>query len=199
MILIKLGGSLFRYIREISIELKRHKNILIIPGGGPFSRFVRNLYEKRILDEETSHILAILAMEQYGYYINKHLNFNKIYDLRNIKLPGIIFPYEILKGDDFLEKSWRVTSDSIACYIAYKLNIDRVIKLTDVHGIYNKGKIIDRISAKDLLSMKFKPVDDMLPHLIIRFKIYFQIINGRDLEIIRRAILGENVGTIIYP
>lgn len=104
-----------------------------------------------------------------------------------------------MKGDDFLEKSWRVTSDSIACYIAYKLNIDRVIKLTDVHGIYNKGKIIDRISAKDLLSMKFKPVDDMLPHLIIRFKIYFQIINGRDLEIIRRAILGENVGTIIYP
>lgn len=199
MILVKLGGSLINFLDKISSELKRYKNLVIIPGGSIFSRFIREVQKKYYIKDDTAHILAILSMEQYGYLINEYLNFNLVYNLEEIKPPCIIMPYNILKDDDFLEKSWNITSDSISCYIAYKLGLRKVIKLTDVDGIYLKGRLVDKIYSEKLLEMKFKPVDEYLPIYIKKFGIHFQIVNGKRVETVRKALSGEDIGTTIYP
>ncbi len=199
IILIKFGGSLIKYAYKICKYLKKYKNIVIIPGGSIFADFIRDVYDEYKLEEDVAHILAILSMEQYGYYLNKFLSFYQIFDLNKIRLPGIIMPYNILKDDIFLEKSWKITSDSISCYLAYKLGIRRVLKITDVDGIYIRGKIIKKITSDDLIKLKFKPVDDYLGKYIKKFKITFQIINGRNFKILDDAIRGRDVGTIIIP
>ena len=99
------------------------------------------------------------------------------------KIP-LILTYELMRKEDPLKHSWDVTSDSIACWIANKINAKLLI-LTNVDGIYrgnissNNKKLIKSINAKNLLFFKETCIDKCLPKLLIKYHLDCFIINGK--------------------
>ncbi len=102
MIVIKIGGSLIQRGRELVREILEYSNsedetIVIVPGGSIFADTVRRISA----DEEAAHWMAVLAMEQYGYYLGNG-NEAKLIDNLNVHGNGayILLPYNLLKTND---------------------------------------------------------------------------------------------------
>jgi len=92
---------------------------LIIPGGGTFADDVRAAN----LDDDTSHWNAINSMNRYGRFLS---TFGvKITDEPEIPQSSIqiLMPERVLREEDSLPHSWEVTSDSIALWIAERLEV----------------------------------------------------------------------------
>jgi len=111
-------------------------------------------------------------------------SFDEIEKVHNLNKTPLLLTYELLKKEDPLKHSWEVTSDSIACWIANKLNAKLLI-LTNVDGIYrgnissNNKKLIKNIKAKDLLFFKETCIDKCLPKLLIKYHLDCFVINGK--------------------
>jgi|Deesub1362B_J571_1020462.scaffolds.fasta_scaffold00013_207 hypothetical protein len=194
MFVVKIGGSLFREGRRLVKYLKDHskevnERILLVPGGGIFADFVRSLE----LDEETSHWMAILAMEQYGYYLSSGIvpaypefTEEKIY---------LLLPYKLMRERDPLPHSWDVTSDSIAAWIA-SLTSSKFIRATNVDGVIINGRVIPQIKASELPK---GATDNFLPKFLMKEKMSCAVVNGRFPERVIEAMKGNIIGTLITP
>lgn len=135
---IKIGGSLYKskylvqWLDAISECL--NKNIVIIPGGGPFADQVRLADEKFSLDPNHSHNMAVLAMQQYGYLLASSCP-----DLATARSTEQIFkswseskaviwePYEMVRDQCTLDKTWDITSDSLAVWLTSILEIKNLL------------------------------------------------------------------------
>jgi aspartokinase-like uncharacterized kinase len=197
MILIKLGGSLIQSARTIVKDLIGYTNstsetIVIFPGGSIFADTVRRVNP----GEESAHWMAVLAMEQYGYYLADGTGTELIYSL---EIPDkgtyILLPYRILKEKDELPHTWDVTSDTIAAWFALHLGA-RFIKVTDVDGIYLGGMLQKELRAEEIIG-KETCVDTELPIFLMRHKINCEIINGNYPGRLVNALKGNIIGTVV--
>ncbi|VVB85778.1 5-(aminomethyl)-3-furanmethanol phosphate kinase [uncultured archaeon] len=197
MIVVKLGGSLIHRARGLVREITEYskasgKEILIVPGGSIFADMVR----KANPSQEAAHWMAVLAMEQYAYYLRDGSE-AKLTDNLEIKAKGtyILLPYALLKKKDELPHSWDVTSDTIAAWVAKQLGA-RFIKATDVDGIYLGGILKKEILAAELAGME-TCVDAELPHFLMRNNMECEVINGDCPGRLIKALEGNPVGTLI--
>ncbi len=196
MIVVKLGGSLIHRARELLNEIIEYSNaagekILIVPGGGIFADTVR----KMNASEEASHWMAVLAMEQFGYYIGDDTNVKLTESLEFDEKVGILLPYRLMKEKDELPHSWDVTSDTIAAWVALKLDA-RFIKATDVDGIYIDGVLQRELSASEITG-KETCVDAELPRFLMKNRMNCEIINGNCPGRLTSAFLGNVTGTLV--
>jgi hypothetical protein len=157
--IVKIGGSVGEKINEIIEELKNAgKNILIVPGGWIFADLVRDVDGMKRLKPSISHWMAIAAMEIYAHYIsNFGVKVIEVDTAENIEISGVgvLLPYGLLRKCDELPHSWDVTSDSVAVWVASKLG-SKVVKITDVDGIYLDGELIEEVDASFLMKRRFK-------------------------------------------
>ncbi len=202
-VILKLGGSLLEAAPELLKQLysrvqDTYLELLIVPGGGPFANLVRSLDMQHGLGEDAAHWMAVLAMEQYAWYL-----------MDRTGLPGttepeacqermaIVQAYRPLQERDELEHCWDVTSDTIAAWFAYKCGA-RFIKVTDVDGVLIDGEMTGEISAAELEKMGTTCADIRLPAFLKRNKMDCLVINGKYPERVWAGILGLNVkGTLI--
>ncbi len=197
MIVIKIGGSLIHRGRELVREIAGYSNameetILIVPGGSVFADAVRRVGAT----EETAHWMAVLAMEQYGYYLGDGNNAKLIGSLDILEKGAfILLPYALLKKNDELPHKWEVTSDTIAAWIALKLRA-RFIKVTDVDGIYLDGELKKEIEASELVG-KETCVDAHLPYFLMENKMDCEIINGNCPGRLKTTLKNNVIGTLI--
>lgn len=196
MIVVKLGGSLIHRARELVNEITEYSNatgekILIVPGGGVFADTVR----KMNASEEASHWMAILAMEQYGYYLGSGTEAKLTDSLKTGEGVSILLPYALLKKKDELPHTWDVTSDTIGAWVALQLGA-RFIKATDVDGIYINGVLVNELEASELIG-KETCVDAQLPHFLMKNKMNCEIINGNCPGRLTSALRGNLTGTLI--
>jgi 5-(aminomethyl)-3-furanmethanol phosphate kinase len=212
-IVIKVGGSLALYpeaLRNFCIEISeisKEQKLIVVPGGGEFADVVRRLDKRFHLSCNMSHKMAILGMDQYGLLLSDlmpgSVTIDKIEEVNRLldfdKLP-IFLPSNLLFREDPLENSWAVTSDSIAVYIAKRLQVTKVFLVTDVDGIYSNDpkavsdvKLIKDLSAGDLLAMnKRTSVDKELPNLLLNTTINCYVVNGFFPERIRSILVGQD-------
>ncbi|MCZ7381528.1 MAG: amino acid kinase [Candidatus Methanoperedens sp.] len=197
MIVIKIGGSLIQRGRELVREIIEYsksedETILIVPGGSIFADTVRKINAT----EEAAHWMAVLAMEQYGYYLG---NGNDVKFIDNLDIHGkggfILLPYNLLKTKDELPHTWDVTSDTIAAWVARKLRA-RFIKATDVDGIYLDGTLQKELEASELVG-KETCVDAYLSHFLMENKMDCEIINGNCPGRVKTALKSNVIGTLI--
>jgi 5-(aminomethyl)-3-furanmethanol phosphate kinase len=159
---IKVGGSLSRgkglpaLCEEISRLGKRHA-LLIVPGGGDFAEQVREADRRFRLDASAAHSMALLAMDQYGYILNQLIADSCLTaDLdcaRKSAESGrvaILLPSAIVVKEDPLPYSWKVTSDSIAAWLAQRTGCRRLILLKDVDGLVNSNGVIEEMTVEEL-------------------------------------------------
>jgi aspartokinase-like uncharacterized kinase len=197
LIVLKIGGSLFDSGRELLKQVaEERKDVLVVPGGGAFADKVRDIYSRKSLSDDAAHWMALLAMDQYGVYLADDTGI-PLADTIDGSGTRIALAYEILRQDDALPHSWDVTSDTIAAWMAYKSD-SRLVKATDVDGIFRDGRLLESISAGELRSMGETCVDKALPGFLIEHGMDAFVVNGRCIPRVLAAVRGENgMGTII--
>lgn len=135
---VKIGGSLLG-----SPELERwlglfakfsDGNIIIVPGGGVFADAVRDAQKVSKISDACAHKLAVLAMDQFGLLLanmNPDLAVARTemeIDERTWQHRCIVWlPSQMVLADDSIPKSWDVTSDSIAAWLAEKVDAQQLV------------------------------------------------------------------------
>jgi aspartokinase-like uncharacterized kinase len=177
----------------ISYLVEAQVDALVVPGGGPFAETVRRYTAH--LDETTAHWMAVLAMNQYGFYLAAP-ELAVIEDISTIKSGiSILLPFKMLFEHDPLPHSWIVTSDSIAGWVAHQLKANLVIA-TDIDGIVLAKKLVSRVEAQELKAETC--VDAFLPQLLDIHNLNCTIVNGQHFQRVLDAIQGrDTIGTKI--
>jgi aspartokinase-like uncharacterized kinase len=210
---IKVGGSLaedpaaLRALCNKLGEIAKKHRIVVVPGGGKFADVVRDFDRRYALSADISHRMAILGMDQFGLLLSQIIPnscatylLNDAKQFSEIRVVPIFLPSRLMFQDDPLEHSWDVTSDSMAAYIAGRLNMDKVILVTDVDGIFTSdpkkhsdAKLINELSASELLrEIQRTSVDRFLPKLLLEIQIDCYIVNGKYPERIEAILAGQH-------
>ncbi len=192
MIVLKVGGSLFDRAEDVLKRvLSTGMDVLIVPGGGPFADMVRGVGERKGLSDDAAHWMAVLAMEQYAYYLSDKAGIELAPLLAKKKGVRILLPYGVLKRQDELPHSWDVTSDTIAAWAAMK-TASPMIKATDVDGIILNGRLQEAVKASDIKGVE-TCVDRALPDFLIRHGMDIFIVNGLVVGRLESALKGNQV------
>ncbi len=142
---VKIGGSLYRskdlpkWLNAIGNHTTH--NIVIVPGGGPFADLVRKVDKEFNLEQARVHDMAVLAMQQYAHMMAsicpKLQLVASLEEIHNNWEQGkalIWEPYQMVRQDCELEKSWQITSDSLAAWLAKYLSANYLlfVKSTEI-------------------------------------------------------------------
>ena len=133
MWVIKLGGSLAAAERLPQLlrclAAAGSGRCVLVPGGGPFADAVRVAQRQWRFDDARAHHMALLAMVQYGLLLTG-LNpaLQAAPDPATIRAALAAGRLPVWTGvtaalaDPGLEASWQLTSDSLAVWLARRLN-----------------------------------------------------------------------------
>jgi len=117
-------------------------------------------------------------------------------------------PSKLFLSEDPLENSWDVTSDSITAYLAGRMNIDKILFVTNVDGVYTKNPktqpnahLLKKVTVQDLLKLTDRTsVDKFLPNLLLKRPLMCFVVNGFFPERVVALLAGrEAVSTEIRP
>ena len=168
MWVVKLGGSLLG-----SPALKRWLDalnsfsdgkVVIVPGGGIFADAVRESQLMTGIDDATSHKMAVVAMDQYatlmcGLNPSLTLASNELEIAeRGWQHQAIVWkPSEMVLADEGIAMNWDVTSDSLAAWLATKLNAQHLILIkSDLSRYQYKTEVsIDSLVRDQLVDASF--------------------------------------------
>jgi aspartokinase-like uncharacterized kinase len=132
---VKLGGSLagsddLRFWLEILADA----NVVVVPGGGPFADQVRSAQQRWSFDDRTAHAMALLAMSQYGLMLSGLCpGLGVAGDAAALSAfvesgrSAVWLPDLSLANDSEIPASWGVTSDSLAAWLAGRLNAPNLL------------------------------------------------------------------------
>ena len=191
---LKVGGSLIAVARGLVRALiDAGVDCLIVPGGGPFADTVRQ--HRYMLDDTTAHWMATLAMNQYGWFLSSAgAPTTNIID--NVCGVHVLLPFDEMFAHDPLPHSWEVTSDSIATWVAHRLNANLVVA-TDVDGIYVNRRLAASIDARAINGQTC--LDAVCPSLLASYGLKCVIINGKHHDRVIAALNGiQTRSTIVY-
>jgi aspartokinase-like uncharacterized kinase len=129
------GGCLDAVLAAVATAGRGHR-VLVVPGGGPFADAVREVDVRMKLSDATAHWMALLAMDQYAHLIASRLADSVLVTKRHeigaaIDAPArripVLAPYRWLREADPLPHEWSVTSDSIAAWVATRVDARRLV------------------------------------------------------------------------
>jgi 5-(aminomethyl)-3-furanmethanol phosphate kinase len=163
-VVVKLGGSiafsphLHAWISALAACAGR---VIIVPGGGPFADAVRSAQSGMGFDDQTAHHMALLAMEQYGRALtslNGLLAAAESTDIIRRELSAgkvpVWMPARMALAANDVARSWDVTSDSLAAWLAGRLGARRLILIK--HVPFRCGRVrCDDLVAKGVVDKAF--------------------------------------------
>jgi aspartokinase-like uncharacterized kinase len=138
MWIVKLGGSLAHDERlarwlQMLAELGGGR-VLVVPGGAAFADAVRAAQARWRFDDLTAHNMAVLAMAQTAHLLHalepRLVLVSEEQDIRRAQHAGqaaLWMPLTLLRDAPDMLTSWDVTSDSIALWLARRLNAERLV------------------------------------------------------------------------
>jgi dihydroneopterin aldolase len=181
-VVVKLGGSLAfsQHLRVwISGLAACPGRAVIVPGGGPFADAVRSAQTRMGFDDRAAHHMALLAMEQYGRVLISLNGVLAAADSADVirrqlaagKVP-VWMPARMALAADDIARSWDVTSDSLAAWLAGRIGASRLYLVKHVplrsgrvrcDDLVAKG-VVDKAFARQLRSSNleaalFEPAD----------------------------------------
>ena len=196
---IKVGGSMGQSRKLVNLMQRlsglgpRH-GILVVPGGGAFSNAIRE-YDRRFgLDTDASHWMAILAMDQFGHLISSMIPDSELVqglaDARKVLAAGrlpVLLTYNLLFQTDELPRSWDVTADSIAAWVAGLSGAKQLVLLKSVDGLFSDDpcshagvELLEKFDLKQLILCK--GVDRYFASILKKYRLDVWIVNGKHPE-----------------
>lgn len=154
---IKIGGSLYDspYLIEWLNVIDQYSSaeIVIIPGGGPFADLVRRTDEKYQLNPIHSHNMAVMGMQQYAFLLASLCpmmiltkTINEVHAAWEKSKVAIWEPYKMISEECELEKTWDVTSDSLAVWLANKLGVKNLLLVKSSEYVLEEKDISELIN-----------------------------------------------------
>jgi|SRR5665647_838619 len=138
MWVIKLGGSLLgspELLKWLEV-LTRHGDgkIVIVPGGGIFADAVRESQKLSNSSDVVAHKMAVMAMDQYAVLMTG-LNPALVTAESELEIAErgwqhrtvVWMPSKMVCADETIPANWQVTSDSLAAWLASRLNAQQLI------------------------------------------------------------------------
>lgn len=135
--MVKLGGSyalsplLGGWLRAI---VGAAGPMVVVPGGGLFADGVREAQKAMQFDDDAAHDMALMGMAQFGRALAglaSGLMFAPDLDTIRAALSRgsvpVWSPWPMLRGHADIPRSWEVTSDSLALWLATALGAGRVV------------------------------------------------------------------------
>ena len=140
MWVLKLGGSWIKNPKLKSliklINLHNKNVIALVVGGGLFADSVRQAQKHIGFDNSLAHNLALNCTEFYAKIIKSFCenielvtNPEKLIIGKKLK---IWTPYKYLEEKPLIDKNWNSTSDTIACWLARKIQAEGVIMIKSI-------------------------------------------------------------------
>ena len=208
---VKVGGGLGRgagddALRALCTALgalgERHR-LLVVPGGAWFADAVREADRRFALTAATSHHMAVLGMEQFGWLLSELIpGAERCADPARAPIgrTAVLLPAALpLEG---LPAAWEVTSDSIAAWVAEKAGAGRLVLVKEVDGLFAQwpaqGDPIGAMTAAELGALRPAGVDEHLPAVLERASFETWVISGREPERLAELLeRGATMGTRI--
>jgi aspartokinase-like uncharacterized kinase len=192
MWIVKLGGSLSRDARllrwlQMLAELGGGR-VVVVPGGAAFADAVRAAQAHWGFDDLTAHNMAVLAMAQTAHMLHALEPRLVLVDdeegIRRAQHAGqavLWMPLSLLRDAPDMITSWEVTSDSLALWLARRLNAERlvVVKACAV----KRPHTLQELTAMGLIDRRFDQWADGAAFPI-------EVVECDDLERVRDALLG---------
>ena len=184
-------------------ELGERHPLLVVPGGAGFADAVRDADRRFRLRAATSHRMAILGMEQFGWLLGDLIpGAVRSSDLAQVHAGCTTVLLPAALPLDRLPASWDVTSDSIAAWVADQVGAERLVLVKEADGLYAnwpaRGEPIGHLSVAELAALRAGGVDEHLPTVLSSAGFETWVIGGRDparlAELLDR---GTTVGTRI--
>jgi aspartokinase-like uncharacterized kinase len=215
---VKVGGGLAREAGDDALrtlcraigDIGARHPLLVVPGGAAFAEAVREHDMRFGLQPATSHRMAILAMDQFGWLLSDLIPggvpCTKVAASVRGRIP-ILLPAPLLASDP-LPASWEVTSDSIAAWVAGAANAGRLVLVKPVEGLYRDwppdGKPIARLSVDELTELRAAGqaagVDRYLPEALRGAGVEAWVIDGRKpARLVALLEHGSTQGTLVTP
>jgi aspartokinase-like uncharacterized kinase len=207
---VKVGGGLGRGAGDFALRAlctalgrlgERHP-LLVVPGGAWFADAVREADRRFALPATTSHHMAVLGMEQFGWLLSELIpGAERSAEARagagrtTVLLPGAL-------ALDRLPASWQVTSDSIAGWVAGEAGAGRLVLVKEVDGLFAdwppRGEPVARLTVAELAALRSGGVDAYLPTVLEDARFETWVIGGRDPRRLTELLdRGMTVGTRI--
>lgn len=155
LLIAKLGGSLHA-APQLSRWIAALKNwpgrLTLVCGGGPFADTVRNTQPKMGFTDATGHAMALLAMEQYALALAELFGLDLAatkadIDALHVKgQPALWRPSAMVAAATGIAADWRVTSDSLAAWLAHETQASLLllIKSVDVAPALTTEELVAR-------------------------------------------------------
>jgi aspartokinase-like uncharacterized kinase len=192
---VKVGGGLAREAGDDALralcgriaEAGTRHPLLVVPGGADFADTVREHDRRFGLQPQTAHRMAILGMDQFGWALSDLIpGAARCVGLRSVGDRGVsvLLPAALLAERDPLPRSWAVTSDSIAAWVAGAAGAERLVLVKPVAGLYRSwpsaGEPIARLTVDELAALRPAGVDEHLPAALRTAGVETWVIDGRD-------------------
>jgi aspartokinase-like uncharacterized kinase len=192
-VVVKLGGSVIRsgeLTAWLDIIAASPVPVVAVPGGGALADEVRTCQTKLGFGDTIAHRMALLAMDQLAWAVagtRPGFTVGATEDeLRGALERGhmaVWAPYAAIAGRTDIENSWRLTSDSLALWLAARLAAPRCYL---IKSIARQGT---RLGAESLA--REGVVDEAFPAMLKEIGIACFLL-GRDDRQAFAASLGEN-------
>lgn len=166
MWVVKIGGSLLG-----SPELKGWLDtltqygdgkVVIVPGGGIFADAVREAQLKSSIDDLVAHQMAVVAMDQYATLMTG-LNEDLVVASSELEIAergwqhrAVVWkPSAMVLADKDLPMNWDLTSDSLAAWLASKLNAEHLLVVKSISVVDVKSLDVKALMSDGLVDSYF--------------------------------------------
>ncbi len=204
---------------SISNELKEMRDlgieIAISMGGGNLFRGIDS--DASGMDRSTADYIGMLATLMNSLFLQDSLERIGIPSrvLSSLQMQSVAEPYIRRRAIRHLEKGRIIilacgtgnpffSTDTAAALRAAEINADILLKATKVDGIYNGDPLIDKASTKydeltymDVLRDDLRVMDASAISLCRDNKLAVLVFNILEKGNMKRAIMGEAIGTIV--
>jgi len=192
-VVVKLGGSVIRspaLAGWLDAIVARGARVVIVPGGGALADEVRSCQHQLGFGDASAHRMALLAMDQLAWAVagmRQELEVGATEDeLRAIIEHGRIAvwaPYALISSRTDIEESWRLTSDSLALWLARKLDAESCYLIKSVVRQHA------RLGARSLAAEGV--VDEAFPAMLAETGVNAWLLGRGDEEALAASLAGN--------
>jgi len=198
MWVVKLGGSLTndRSLLDWLRMLAEYGGgrVTIVPGGAEFSETVREVQQRWKFDDLAAHNMATHAMVQTALMLHSleprlvlTAQDTEIRNAMHAGRPALWMPYTALRDAPDTLTSWEVTGDSLALWLARRLNAERLVVVKSC--AVPAGHTLAQLSAAGVVDKRFPvwAVDAPFP---------IEVVPREALGPLRDALIGGTLSRI---
>jgi len=192
-VVVKIGGSVVRSGRLapwLDAMTAAEQKIVVVPGGGALADEVRSCQRQLGFGDPAAHRMALLAMDQLAWAVagmrpglevgTTEAALGAILDRGHV---AVWAPYALIGERTDIEESWRLTSDSLALWLAGKLAADRCYLIKSIAA--PRGTRGAQALARDGV------VDEAFPALLAETGVRAMIFGHGDQQAFAASLAGD--------